>query len=135
MATTNGTQSHDLEKGEEQILGDENGSKLEGTSSAEWNRESPSTESWNRRLIDSFKRDPNAHVTKAAQGVDARAGKGGFDHKTAAERTANSGLAQKLKSRHMQMIAIGGSIGRLLPTAGEPRLSLILMTSQVLDFL
>jgi hypothetical protein len=62
---------------------------------------------WNRRFIDSFKRDPNAHVTSSA----AMHGGEGFDHKGAAERTANSGLAQKLKARHMQMIAIGGSIG------------------------
>jgi hypothetical protein len=65
---------------------------------------------WNRRIIDSFKRDPNAHVTKLSQrseGGEVR----GFDHKAAAERTANSGLAHKLKARHMQMIAIGGSIG------------------------
>ncbi|KAH8595999.1 amino acid permease/ SLC12A domain-containing protein, partial [Bisporella sp. PMI_857] len=75
-------------------------------------------EPWQRRFIDSFKRDPNAHVTKAAQSVSAHGGHG-FDHKTAAERTANSGLAHKLKSRHMQMIAIGGSIGTgLFVTSG-----------------
>jgi amino acid transporter len=62
---------------------------------------------WSRRFIDSFKRDPNAHVTSSSTMPEA----GVFDHKGAAERTANSGLAQKLKSRHMQMIAIGGSIG------------------------
>ena len=63
---------------------------------------------WNRRFVDSFKRDPNARVTKESQRPE---GERGFDHRAAAERTANSGLAQKLKSRHMQMIAIGGSIG------------------------
>ena len=81
--------------------------------SPEWNTDLTNTERepWTRRFIDSFKRDPNAHVTKPSQrveGEDTRA----FDHRAAAERTANSGLAHKLKSRHMQMIAIGGSIGR-----------------------
>jgi amino acid transporter len=75
-------------------------------------------EPWRRRFVDSFKRDPNAHVTKAAQQVNATEGGGRghtFDHAAAAERTANSGLAHKLKGRHMQMIAIGGSIGMLNP--------------------
>lgn len=67
-------------------------------------------QSWMRRFIDSFKRDPSASVTKAGASAVSR---GHFDHKTAAENTANSGLAQKLQSRHMQMIAIGGSIGTL----------------------
>lgn len=65
-------------------------------------------EPWSRRFIDSFKRDPNAHVTKDSERTVT---KGGFDHEAAARATANSGLARKLKSRHMQMIAIGGSIG------------------------
>jgi hypothetical protein len=64
---------------------------------------------WRTRFVDSFKRDPNAHVTKPAQVVGNVRGE--YDHKAAAERTANSGLAHKLKARHMQMIAIGGSIG------------------------
>jgi yeast amino acid transporter len=63
--------------------------------------------SWGTRFIDSFKRDPNAHVTKPAQTTNPRE----YDHAAAAERTANSGLATKLKGRHLQMIAIGGSIG------------------------
>lgn len=68
-------------------------------------------EPWKRRFIDSFKRDPNAAVTKPAE----TGGKGGFDHAAAAAATANSGLARKLKGRHMQMIAIGGSIGMFFP--------------------
>lgn len=78
--------------------------------------------SWKTRFVDSFKRDPNAAVItgKAAENMtvgvpSAGAGgpshKTGFDHAGAAARTANSGLNRKLKSRHLQMIAIGGSIG------------------------
>jgi amino acid transporter len=63
---------------------------------------------WPKRVLNSFKRDPNASVIKKS----ALSG-GRFDHKTAAENTANSGLVQKLQSRHLQMIAIGGSIGAL----------------------
>lgn len=75
---------------------------------------SPSRETkdpWTRRFVDSFKRDPNAALTGPSETADP---KGGFDHAAAAERTANSGLAKKLKGRHMQMIAIGGSIGELI---------------------
>jgi yeast amino acid transporter len=63
--------------------------------------------SWRTRIIDSFKRDPNAHVIKPAQAANPRE----YDHAAAAAGTANSGLATKLKGRHLQMIAIGGSIG------------------------
>jgi amino acid transporter len=75
----------------------------------EWdgNQITQHNEPWQRRFIDSFKRDPNATVTRATE----TGGNGGFDHQAAAAATANSGLARKLKGRHMQMIAIGGSIG------------------------
>lgn len=63
---------------------------------------------WSRRFVDSFKRDPNAHVTKSSE----RAVTKGFDHEGAAQATANSGLSRKLQGRHLQMIAIGGSIGK-----------------------
>ncbi|RAL60313.1 hypothetical protein DID88_000089 [Monilinia fructigena] len=70
---------------------------------------------WATRFVDSFKRDPNAAVTKGAQ----QEGVSGFDHRAAAEATANSGLARELKPRHLQMIAIGGSIGTgLFVTSG-----------------
>lgn len=59
------------------------------------------------RIADSFRREPNANTTHAF-----KAEGGGFDHEGAAQRTANSGLARKLKGRHLQMIAIGGSIGK-----------------------
>ena len=55
------------------------------------------------RFIDSFKRNPNARVTPEA--VDAE-GKPLPD-----QPPAEPALAMKLKPRHLQMIAIGGSIG------------------------
>ncbi|OQO13092.1 hypothetical protein B0A48_02556 [Cryoendolithus antarcticus] len=63
---------------------------------------------WTTRLIYSFKRDPNAHATPSgAVGTDGRV----YDVEEAAQNTANSPLARHLKGRHLQMIAIGGSIG------------------------
>ncbi|KAH0542247.1 hypothetical protein FGG08_003369 [Glutinoglossum americanum] len=60
------------------------------------------------RILDSFKRDPNQHAThRGSIGADGRV----FDAESAAAATASSPLARKLKGRHLQMIAIGGSIG------------------------
>ncbi|KAF2876469.1 general amino-acid permease-like protein GAP1 [Massariosphaeria phaeospora] len=61
-----------------------------------------------RRVLESFKQDPNATMTpKGSLGADGKV----FDVETAAQNTANSPLARRLKGRHLQMIAIGGSIG------------------------
>jgi yeast amino acid transporter len=60
------------------------------------------------RIWDSFKRDPNATVTRAgAVGADGKV----FDVEAAAQATADSPLSKRLRSRHLQMIAIGGSVG------------------------
>ena len=66
------------------------------------------TRSLQTRIWDSFKRDPHATITNPRLvGADGRV----FDLETAARRTANTNLSRRLKGRHLQMIAIGGSIG------------------------
>jgi amino acid transporter len=95
------------------VISPETGSSPE---QADWGVGAAPKEPWTRRFIDSFKRDPNAMVSKGAQVSIA---KGEFDHRAAAEATANSGLAHTLKGRHLQMIAIGGSIGEFPPISPE----------------
>lgn len=59
------------------------------------------------RFIDGFRQNPNARVSE--QLVDA-------DGKPLPDQpAAQPALAMKLKQRHLQMIAIGGSIGKLKP--------------------
>jgi amino acid transporter len=74
------------------------------------------------RIRESFKRDLSRRITpqdpkleaeaRAAEGRAAHSGHY-YDIHQAMLQTAHSGLARKLKGRHLQMIAIGGSIGML----------------------
>lgn len=83
-------------------------SNVLGVTEPIYEEKAPPHRSLARRVVDSFKRDPNARATSA--GVVGANGNV-FDVEAAAQATANSPLARKLKGRHLQMIAIGGSIG------------------------
>jgi amino acid transporter len=60
-----------------------------------------------RRVFDSFRRDPKSHLTHEGPKED------GLEAGRLRSSTPyyDFGLARKLKGRHLQMIAIGGSIG------------------------
>ncbi|EXJ78517.1 AAT family amino acid transporter [Capronia coronata CBS 617.96] len=66
---------------------------------------------WSRRMTDSFRRDPNASVIRSASFSAAHPHHHHYDAEAAAQATAMSPLLRRLKGRHLQMIAIGGSIG------------------------
>lgn len=57
------------------------------------------------RFIDSFKQNPNARVTPEVVDSDGKP--------LPDQQPAEPALAMKLKPRHLQMIAIGGSIGMI----------------------
>lgn len=80
-----------------------------GLSQGFYAAETPQQRSVPWRVIESFRRDPNRRATPG--GVVSADGKV-FDMEAANMATARSPLARRLKSRHLQMIAIGGSIGR-----------------------
>ncbi|KID66738.1 Amino acid/polyamine transporter I, partial [Metarhizium hybridum] len=71
-----------------------------------------------QRFLDGFKRDTslpfftNDHLSQVnSHASQRRYGNHYYDLRLAALESANTGLARKLKGRHLQMIAIGGSIG------------------------
>jgi len=78
------------------------------------------------RFINSFRRDPSRRVTPLDPKIEAAAraeeanhlGIRYYDIRQATLQTAHSGLARKLKGRHLQMIAIGGSIGTFFLPCG-----------------
>ncbi|KAL6716338.1 histidine permease [Lecanora helva] len=76
--------------------------------------------SLSHRIIDGFRRDPNLRATP--RGVIGANGKV-YDVEAANQATADSPLLRKLKGRHLQMIAIGGSIGTGLFVASGKSLS------------
>ncbi|RMZ92649.1 hypothetical protein DV736_g75, partial [Chaetothyriales sp. CBS 134916] len=61
------------------------------------------------RFIDSFRRDPAASLTSHTSISNDYHKR--FDAEAAAQATALSPLLRRLKGRHLQMMAIGGSIG------------------------
>jgi amino acid transporter len=65
--------------------------------------------SLSQRFVDSFKRDPKRRtINPSIYSTDHH---GALDPHMAVIATANTALARKLKGRHLQMIAIGGSVG------------------------
>lgn len=69
-----------------------------------------------RRWADSFRRDPKGRMTPknafvGTAGDREHQSRNYYDLRAANYRTAHPLLAKELKGRHLQMIAIGGSIG------------------------
>ena len=76
---------------------------------------------YGRRIWDSFKRDPNLRA------IPVGAINGVFDSHAAAQGTADSPLARRLKGRHLQMIAIGGSIGTFSSSSFHASVSMLII--------
>lgn len=79
------------------------------------------------RWFDQFRRDPHRRITPPTVVVPVPTDRGRgmhyYDLAAANSGTVDTGLARELKGRHLQMIAIGGSIGNLptLPGGRERR--------------
>jgi hypothetical protein len=107
----NVTMNNDVEKGDVYDKHETNSPDYSSNGGGEPNYEETTEvqQGYGRRVCDSFKRDPNLTVTpKGVVGANGRV----FNPGNAAIATAASPLARKLKGRHLQMIAIGGSIGK-----------------------
>ena len=73
-----------------------------------WGDSEEQHESFLMTTISSFKRDPSFTISRRDTiGADGRV----FDAQQAARATAEAPLIRRLKGRHLQMIAFGGSIG------------------------
>jgi hypothetical protein len=65
---------------------------------------------FSQKALDGFRRDSKGSLESTRKGRI-------YNVKAAAANTARAPLARKLRNRHLQMIAIGGSIGKsLTPT-------------------
>jgi amino acid permease len=74
-----------------------------------WGEQETGQETFLLKTFKSFKRDPNKRVSRGdAYGADGRV----YDVRQATRATAEAPLIRRLKGRHLQMIAFGGSIGR-----------------------